>query len=275
MNTIRQPLIPITDAGDDRVAEFRDIRERDLVGRQGLFIAEGRVVLRMLARSGHFSAQKILLLESRVAGMADVLSEFAEDIPVMVCKADVMDGIAGFPMHRGVLAVGRALATPDLPQTVADLPDDALVLVCNAISNHDNLGSLFRNAAAFSADLVCLDGQCCDPLYRKSIRVSVGAALTVPYVRGGDIGEMIDVLDKSGFEILALSPGGKISILDIEPKGRTALLVGTEGEGLPKSVLEGTGSVRIPQSSGFDSLNVATAAAIAIFCLSRRGDRVG
>ena len=130
-------------------------------------------------------------------------------------------------------------------------------------------------AAAFSADLVCLDGQCCDPLYRKSIRVSVGAALTVPYVRGGDIGEMIDVLDKSGFEILALSPGGKISILDIEPKGRTALLVGTEGEGLPKSVLEGTGSVRIPQSSGFDSLNVATAAAIAMFCLSRRGDRVG
>ncbi|MBW8639020.1 RNA methyltransferase [Hoeflea sp. WL0058] len=275
MNTIRQPLIPITDAGDDRVAEFRDIRERDLVGRQGLFIAEGRVVLRMLARSSHFTAQKILLLENRVTGMADVLSEFAADIPVMVCNADVMDSIAGFPMHRGVLAVGRAHAAPDFRKAVANLPEDALVLACNAISNHDNLGSLFRNAAAFSADLVCLDGQCCDPLYRKSIRVSVGAALTVPYVRGGDIGEMIDVLDNSGFDILALSPEGKVSILDIETRGRKALLVGTEGEGLPKSLMDRTGSVRIPQSSDFDSLNVATAAAIAMFCLKGRGDRVG
>ncbi|MEX3010419.1 TrmH family RNA methyltransferase [Hoeflea sp. TYP-13] len=267
-------LIQISDADDDRIADFRKIRERDLVGREGRFIAEGTVVLRMLARSSTFEAEKILLLENRVDGVADLLEEFGTDVPIMVCSRGVIDAVAGFPMHRGVLAVGRAHKPPGLHEAVDGLGEDALVLVCNAISNHDNLGGLLRNAAAFSVDLVCLDAQCCDPLYRKSIRVSVGTALTVPYAREGNIEEIVRVLDGAGFDILALSPEGRVPIQQVQPARRTALLVGTEGEGLPKPLLEKLNTVRIPQAGDLDSLNVATAAGIALFCAASAQGRV-
>ncbi|MDA4847881.1 TrmH family RNA methyltransferase [Hoeflea poritis] len=267
-------LIRITDAKDERIADFRNIRERDLVGRSGRFIAEGTVVLRMLARSRRFGAEKILVLENRVSGIEHILEAFDPDTPIMVCDRKVIDAIAGFPMHRGVLAIGRSDPPQDIAQALAGLKDDALVLVCSGISNHDNMGGLFRNAAAFGVDLICLDGQCCDPLYRKSIRVSVGAALTVPYARGGGIGEMADTLDGAGFQLLALSPKGVRAIDDVKPKRRTALVVGTEGEGLPESLLKRIDTARIPQAPGLDSLNVGTAAAIALFSIASALGRV-
>ncbi|MCP5000945.1 MAG: RNA methyltransferase [Hyphomicrobiales bacterium] len=267
-------LVRISDPDDSRVDDFRKIRERDLVGREGRFIAEGTVVLRMLSRSPAFTAEKILLLESRVDGIADILEAFDGEIPILVCDRNVIDAIAGFPMHRGVLAVGKAGRSPGLQEAVDGLPDDALVLVCNAISNHDNLGGLFRNAAAFSADLVCLDAQCCDPLYRKSIRVSVGAALTMPFTREKSTDDIVRVLDNAGFEILALSPEGRSPIQQMEPGRRTALIVGTEGEGLSKPLLDKLNTARIPQTEGLDSLNVATAAAIALFYVANAQGRV-
>ncbi len=267
-------LVRISDPDDSRVDDFRKIRERDLVGREGRFIAEGTVVLRMLSRSPAFTAEKILLLESRVEGIADILEAFDGEIPILVCDRNVIDAIAGFPMHRGVLAVGKAGRAPGLQEAVDGLPDDALVLVCNAISNHDNLGGLFRNAAAFSADLVCLDAQCCDPLYRKSIRVSVGAALTMPFTREKSTDDIVRVLDNAGFEILALSPEGRSPIQQMEPGRRTALIVGTEGEGLSKPLLDKLNTARIPQTEGLDSLNVATAAAIALFYVANAQGRV-
>lgn len=267
-------LIRITDAEDGRIADFKDIRERDLAGRSGRFIAEGTVVLRMLAQSKRFGAEKILLLENRVGGIQDILESFDPDTPIMVCERRVIDAIAGFPMHRGVLAIGRSTAPQSIGQALAGLKDDALVLACHGISNHDNMGSLFRNAAAFGVDLVCLDGQCCDPLYRKSIRVSVGAALTVPYARGGGIEEMVDTLGRAGFGLVALSPQGRRAVNDVQPSRRSALVVGTEGEGLPKTLLDRIETARIPQAPGLDSLNVGTAAGIALFSIASALGRV-
>ena len=274
MLDLQERLIRIVDPDDPRVAPFRNIRERDLVGRQGRFIAEGRVVLRSLAVSKRFEADAILLLENRVAGLADLLERFNPDIPVLVCGRDVIDQIAGFPMHRGVLAVGRSVAPATLSDRFSELGDEALVLVCAGISNHDNLGSLFRNASAFCADFVCLDEQCCDPLYRKSIRVSVGTTLTMPYVTGGDVGDIVSDLEDAGFDVLALSPTGQKSVERLEPGRRTALIVGTEGEGLPADLLKQIQTIRIAQSPALDSLNVSMAAGIALHMMAGKKGRI-
>ena len=263
----RQP-VRVTDCDDPRIAPFRAVRERDVVGREGRFIAEGTVVLRMLAAAHHasrdFTAEAILLLENRVTGVADVLAQFGDDVPVYVADAAVFDAIAGFNMHRGVLAIGRRGAVPTLAERVAGLPAQSLVLAACGISNHDNIGSMFRNAAAFSADAVLLDRTSCDPLYRKAIRVSVGSVLSVPFSREGSVEAMLDALAAAGFDIWALSPGGAVPIGDVRPGPRVALVVGTEGEGLPRAILDRFRSVRIPQAPGLDSLNVATASGIAL-----------
>lgn len=267
-------FIRISDPDDARVEAFRDIRERDLVGRKGRFVAEGTVVLRMLARSKTFRADKILVLENRVEGVSGLLAQFGTDVPIMVCSRSVIDAIAGFPMHRGVLAIGRTSQPAGLEEAVGALGDDALVLVCSAIANHDNLGSLFRNAAAFSADLLCLDAQCCNPLYRKSVRVSVGSVLTMPYTQEGSIDDIVRVLAEAGIDVVALSPDGGERIEAFRPGRRTALVVGTEGEGLSKPLLARLKTVRIPQDKDLDSLNVATAAAIAMYCVAARQGRI-
>ncbi|MEM6460685.1 MAG: RNA methyltransferase [Pseudomonadota bacterium] len=267
-------LIRITDPEDARIGEFRDIRERDLVGREGRFIAEGTVVLRMLSSSKRFKADKLLILENRVEGITDILERFDADIPIFVCSRSVIDSIAGFPMHRGVLAAGRAAETQDLNSALGGMGDDALILVCNGISNHDNMGGLFRNAAAFCADLVCLDEECCDPMYRKAIRVSVGAALTVPFTRQLSIEVILRTLIDHGFDIIALSPDAKVSIQNVEPGRRCALVVGTEGSGICQSALELSRTIRIPQAQDIDSLNVATAAALALFFVASGQGRI-
>ena len=273
-----RPPVRVTDRDDPRIAPFRAVRERDIVGREGRFIAEGTVVLRMLAAAHHasrdFTAEAILLLENRVAGVADVLAQFGDDVPVYVADAAVFDAIAGFNMHRGVLAIGRRGAVPTLAERVAGLPAQSLVLAACGISNHDNVGSMFRNAAAFSADAVLLDRTSCDPLYRKAIRVSVGSVLSVPFSREESVEAMLDALAGAGFDIWALSPGGAVPIGDVRPGPRVALVVGTEGEGLPKAILDRFRSVRIPQAPGLDSLNVATASGIALYHFASAAGRL-
>ncbi|MCZ4091587.1 TrmH family RNA methyltransferase [Sinorhizobium psoraleae] len=261
-------LVRIDDPSDARIAAFVAIKERDLTGRQGRFIAEGTVVLRMLAaahRAGRgIVAEAILLLESRVAGLTGLLAGFPADIPVYVADARVFDAIAGFNMHRGVLALGRREATPDADALIAELPAVSLVLAACGISNHDNMGSLFRNAAAFGVDAVFMDATSCDPMYRKAIRVSVGSVLTMPFAREGTASSLIERLQVAGFAIWGLSPRGTVDINDIQPAPRTALLVGTEGEGLPEAILSAIQTARIRQRPGLDSLNVAMAAGIAL-----------
>ncbi len=262
-------LIRIDDADDPRVAEFQGIRERDLTGRQGRFIAEGTVVLRMLsaahARGGDFVAEKILLLENRVSGLADELAAFPADVPVYVAGAAVLDAVAGFHLHRGVLALGHRRRQAEAGALIETLPQTGLVVVAAGISNHDNIGSIFRNAAAFGADAILLDETCCDPLYRKALRVSVGAVLQVPYARGGSIDDTLSLLLARGFQIWALSPSGVTELRSIAAAPRMALVTGTEGAGLPAAILEKFNTARIAQAPGFDSLNAATATGIALY----------
>ncbi len=273
------PLIEITDPADPRIAEFASIKERDLTGRQGRFIAEGTVVLTMLARAhlagGDVRAEKILLLKNRVEGLSALLETFPADVPVYVAEGAVLDAIAGFHLHRGVLAVGKRVEPPALAVQVAALPAHSLVLVGCGISNHDNIGSLFRNAAGFTADAVLLDETCCDPLYRKALRVSVGSVLTIPYSRQGSAEALLGTLAEAGFEIWALSPSGTVEIGEIMPGERVALVMGTEGEGLPASILDRFRSARIAQAAGLDSLNVGTASGIALYHLARTMGRLG
>ncbi len=268
----RANLIRITDPHDPRVAEFRDIRERDLTGREGRFIAEGTVVLRLLAvvhgGGTGIEAEKVLLLENRLDGVRDIIDALPESVPVMVAARPVMDAIAGFPIHRGILALGRRPAPASVEERIGSLPANALVLVASGIANHDNIGGLFRNAAAFGADTVLIDALCCDPLYRKAIRVSVGAALKVPFAQGGDLADILDSLGRAGFAIWGLSPSGTVPIANVPAASRVALVVGTEGEGLPANVLSRLQTARIPQAPGFDSLNVATAAGIALHAMA-------
>jgi rRNA methylases len=264
-----ESIARIGDPDDPRIVEFRNIRERDLTGRDNRFIAEGTVVLRMLAaahaRGGTFAAEKILLLENRVAGLAEELAGFPADVPVYVASAAVLDAVAGFHLHRGVLALGHRLRRQSASELLARLPERSLVVAACGIANHDNIGSIFRNAAAFGADAVLLDETCCDPLYRKALRVSVGAVLTVPYARGGTIESNLRDLAETGHDVWALSPSGSTEIRSIPPAARMALVTGTEGTGLPEEVLRRFRTARVAQAPGLDSLNAATATGIALY----------
>lgn len=261
-------IVRIDDRSDPRIADYLDVRDRDLAGRGGLFVAEGAVVLQKLIAAGRHPLQSVLVAENRLASMAALLGGLTPDVPVYAASQPVMDAVVGFPIHRGVLAVGRR-AEPTSAALIARLPERALVVGLSAIANHDNMGGLFRNAAAFGADAVMLDADCCDPLYRKAIRVSVGAALTVPYARLERGADLVAVLAAAGFEVLALSPAGIAELEDVAPRPRQAVLFGAEGPGLALEVMARARTVRIPMAGGFDSLNVATASGIVLHHLVR------
>jgi tRNA G18 (ribose-2'-O)-methylase SpoU len=263
-------LVPITDPDDPRISAYRDIRERDLTGRQGLFIAEGEVVLRVLASSASLCRPvSLLLAENRISGLADLIDDLAPEVPVHVASQSVIDAIAGFPLHRGVLALGEKPSGTTVEEQLSGLGREAVVLAASAIGNHDNMGGLFRNAAAFGADAVLLDDRCCDPFYRKAIRVSVGAALRTPFARAESLDAMLDGLESQGFEVLALTPSAREPLSAVRRGGRQALLLGSEGPGLPASVLSRCRTVGIEMAGGFDSLNVAATGAVALYQLTR------
>ena len=255
--------VPIDDIDDPRIEPYRAIRERDVAGREDGFILEGEVVLRAFAKAGRYGLVSVLLAQKRVEKLAPVVAMLPA-APVYVAPQGVLDAIVGFPIHRGVLALGRRDEPVSAEALIGGMGADALVMVLMGVSNHDNIGGLFRNAAAFGVDAVLLDGACCDPLYRKAIRVSVGGALMVPFARLAPDEDVVGLLLGAGFGCLALSPGGSVALGDVRRSGRTALLLGAEGAGLPDTILARTETVSIPMSGVFDSLNVATASGIAL-----------
>ena len=258
--------VAIDRVDDPRIAAYRAVRERDLAGHEGGFVAEGDVVVRVLIARGRYAIRSVLVSERRDRGVLDGL---ADDVPVYVAAQAVMDAIVGFPIHRGLLAIGARGAAPEAGAVLATLAPMATVIGAIGIANHDNLGGIFRNAAAFGAGAVLLDATCCDPLYRKAIRVSVGGALVVPFARCGSAAAMLDALAVHGFEAIALTPRGaeRIDALDAAP--RRALLLGAEGPGLADDVLARARGVRIDIAPDFDSLNVAVACGIALHNLTR------
>lgn len=263
-------MIRIDDPDDPRIAGFRNIRERDLTGRQGLFVAEGEVVLNVLTSSRSLCRPVALLLDNkRVEGLADRLAQLGDDTPVYAADQPVIDSIAGFHLHRGILALGEKPTERTLETCLKALGSDAVVVAACGIGNHDNMGGLFRNAAAFGAGAVLLDARCCDPFYRKAIRVSVGAVLRTPMAVALDSMAMVDGLKAAGFEVLALTPAAREPLESVARGGRIAILLGPEGPGLSAAVIERCRPVAIPMSGGFDSLNVAVASGIALHHVTR------
>jgi tRNA G18 (ribose-2'-O)-methylase SpoU len=258
-------VVPLTDADAPELTPYLHVRERDLAGRRGLFVAEGEVVVRVLAERSRFRVRSLLLEERRVAALADVIAKLPDGVPVLVVPQHVMDAVVGFPIHRGVLALGER----GEPLPTSAVVERDLVVGLVGLANHDNVGGIFRSAAAFGAG-VLYDETTCDPLYRKAVRVSVGGALTVPFARVRDGHAMIDVLEGAGITGLALSARGEEplhrALRDLQ---RRALLVGTEGAGLPKDVLDRARRVRIPMTPDLDSLNATVAASIALYETTR------
>ena len=264
--------VTVTDPADPRIAAYRDIRDRDIVGRDGLFVAEGKVVLAMLLASATHAPVSLLIAAHRIAQLADLLSTVPAGVPVFAAAQPVLDAIAGFPLHRGILAIGRRIDPPDADMLLGAVHGPATILLLSAIANHDNLGGIFRNAAAFGVPAILLDADCCDPLYRKAIRVSVGAALLVPHARIARGVDPLALLARHGFSPIALSPSGTTTLARHRPAARTAVLLGAEGPGLDPALLARTTGISIPMAPGFDSLNVATTSGIVLHHLAHAAD---
>jgi len=253
------------------VAPFRAVRDRDVAGRHGGFIAEGEVVLRVLARQRRHRTRAVLVAAKRVEGLAPILSAFADDVAVYAAGQSVMDAVVGFPIHRGILAFAERAPEVSTDQLLAEIEGPARVVCLFGVSNHDNVGGVFRNAAAFGAAAVLLDPACCDPLYRKAIRVSVGAALAIPFARFPPGEDPLALLARHGFEALALSPAGATPLADLSPPARAAVLLGAEGHGLAPALLQHARTISIPMAGDFDSLNLATTSGIVLNHLTHAG----
>lgn len=262
-------IIPITHA-DARIADYADLKDADLrrrerSGAHGVFIAEGEPVVRRLA-SSRFPVRSVLVARPHLPRVADLVGSLPDGTPVFVADLDVLERVVGFSFHRGVLAAGGRVPSPG----VADLARDSrVVVVCENLANPDNVGAVFRDAACLAgrgAGVVLSPG-CCDPLYRKAIRVSMGHALGVPYARAADWPADLAALHRAGFRLAALTPApDAVSLADLPERGeRWALMVGTEGPGLtPAAQAAADVRVRIPMAPGADSLNVGVALAVAL-----------
>jgi tRNA G18 (ribose-2'-O)-methylase SpoU len=270
-NVQNRPIF-ITDPDDPRVTAFRDIKERDLTGREGLFVAEGEVVVRVLASAASLCwPQTLLVADNRLAALGDVVARWPEAAPIYVAGQAVLDRIAGFHLHRGILALGRKPDAVDPADMIGELGDSDVFVVANSIGNHDNMGGLFRNAAAFGARAVLLDDRCCDPFYRKAIRVSVGAVLRTPMATAAPINIIVAELQAAGIETLAFTPSATETLAAYRRSGPVAVVLGSEGPGLPRAVIERCRAIGIPMAGGFDSLNVAATSAIALHHLTSAG----
>ncbi|BBX20283.1 rRNA methyltransferase [Mycolicibacterium duvalii] len=261
-------VVDVADPADPRLDDFRDLnsvdRRPDLPSGKGLVIAEGvLVVQRMLA--SRFTPRALLGTDRRLTELGADLD--GVDAPFYRVSAEVMAQVVGFHLNRGVLA--SASRAPEL--TVSQVLDGAAtVVVLEGVNDHENLGSVFRNAAGLGVDAVVFGSGCADPLYRRAVRVSMGHALLVPFARAANWPGDLEVLRDKGFQILAMTPDPQAATLAeaLPPRAGqpVAILVGAEGPGLQEHTMRASDQrVRIPMSRGTDSLNVATAAALAFY----------
>jgi tRNA G18 (ribose-2'-O)-methylase SpoU len=261
----------ITDPDDERIADYRALTDVELRTRweppHGLFIAEGELVLRRALRAG-YALRSVLVDGKRVAEVADLVDGTA---PVYAATQDVLERATGFHVHRGVLASFRRR---ELPAAAEVLAAAHRVVVLEDVNNHTNLGAIFRCAAGLGFDAVLLSPSCADPLYRRSVRVSMGEVFAVPYARLAPWPDELATVRAAGFSLLALTPAADalpIQRLPARLRHRPALLLGAEGAGLSRVAMEAADArVVIPMRAGVDSLNVAAAAAVACWELSVR-----
>jgi tRNA G18 (ribose-2'-O)-methylase SpoU len=257
-------LIRIDDTADPRLADYRGVSDPDLAVRGGLFVAEGRLVVRRLLAQSRLTARSVLVTEPALAALADVL-DGRPGLPVFVVPQPVINDITGFNIHRGCLAIGERPEPGDWRAIAGEL-----IVVLERVANADNIGGVFRSAAAFGAEAVLLDPVSTDPLYRKAIRTSMGAALQVPFARAEPWPAALRELSAQGFAVVAMTPApAALSLREVVAAiagRRVAIVLGHEGEGLTAQALEACDlQARVPISGDVDSLNVAATAAIALY----------
>lgn len=261
-------VIDVTDPADPRLDDFRDLnsvdRRPDLPSGKGLVIAEGVLVAqRMLA--SRFSPRAFLGTDRRLRELSDDLAGCG--VPYYRASAEVMAEVVGFHLNRGVLAAAPRPVELTVPEV---LQGARTVAVLEGVNDHENLGSIFRNAAGLDVDAVVFGAGCADPLYRRAVRVSMGHALLVPYARAGSWPGDLKLMQDNGFHLIAMTPGeGSVPLADaLAPLAgeKVGVLVGAEGPGLTEHTMRACEvRARIPMSRGTDSLNVATAAALAFY----------
>ncbi len=268
------PRIEIDDHEDPRIFVFQGLRdhtlrqERERPGGEyaSWFIAEGDLVVERALLAG-FELESILIDGKRTRPFGDLI---ADDVPVYACAPTVLQHITGYHLHRGCVACFRRRPVPEVAEI---LPDARNLLVCEGIMNPTNMGVILRCAAGLGIEAFFLDPTCCDPLYRRSGRVSMGEAYALPYARLEAFPGGLDVLLDAGVRLLALTPGADaldIADLEVGPDERVALLLGSEGPGLTSGTLEAVHQrVRIPMTGRVDSINVGSASAVAFYALGQ------
>jgi tRNA G18 (ribose-2'-O)-methylase SpoU len=260
------PFEPIIAVDDPRLTDYRSVSDPELARARGLFIAEGRLVVKRVIADGRYTVRSMLVSEASRRDLEPSLEGVASRAPIFVCQPDAFTGITGYPLHRGCLALVER--PPDrIPGDVLRVTDLAIVL--EAVANADNVGGVFRNAAAFGAGAVLLGPSCCDPLYRKAIRTSMAATLSVPFARLDGWPACLSAVQQAGFALVVLSPRETSETLDEfvmrRRPPRLALVIGAEGPGVTAAVeAMADYRVRIPMRPEIDSLNLAVAAGIAL-----------
>jgi len=246
----------ITDPADPRLAPYRDLRDGGLAARRGLFVAEGRPLVRRLLAGARFRTHSVLATEP----MAEALRDVVDGVPLYVVDEATIRSVVGFAFHRGCLALGER----GVPDAIEPLLGGRRLVVLERVTNPDNVGAVFRSAAALGADGVLLSPGCGDPLYRKAVRVSMGAALRLPFATSTDWPADLDRLRARGFTLVALTPDGDVDVAAVAGP-RVAVILGAEGDGV-SAPLRALADARaaIPMAPGDHSLNVAVACAIAL-----------
>jgi tRNA G18 (ribose-2'-O)-methylase SpoU len=261
----------IDDPADPRIAEYRDARDGHLRRGGDLFLAEGRLVVRRLLETARFRTRSLLLTPRALDDLHGLLAG-DDSRRVLVASTATIRSIVGFKFHRGCLALGER-GEPAHPEPLIAPAGPRLLLALEELADPDNVGGVFRNAGAFGAAGVLLSPGCADPLYRKAIRVSMGATLSTPFART-DWRAALDALRAGGYALVALTPDRRAEPIGMVaarglPSGRAALLLGAEGSGLGEDTRTAADlCVRIPMAPGADSLNVATACGIALHQLA-------
>lgn len=260
-------VVAVSDVADARLSDYTGLTDvalrRVREPAEGLFVAEGeKVVLRALAAG--YSPRSVLTEAKWLPGIEGALA--GHDCPVYVADERLLREVTGYRVHRGALASMQRRPLPLLDDVVATA---RRVVVLEDLVDHTNVGAVFRNAAALGIDAVLVSPECADPLYRRSVKVSMGAVFAVPWTRAEPWPDALDMLRDKGFRTLAMSPdpGGRaLPEADLSPP--LAVVLGTEGEGLSAAALRRcTETVRIPMSAGVDSLNVAAASAVVFYAV--------
>jgi tRNA G18 (ribose-2'-O)-methylase SpoU len=260
--------IPVDSMHDDRLADYRLIADHRALVQKGVFVVEGRLVLARLLTALRFPIRSVLLTDVALAAVRPSLEAHPTAAPIYVVEQSAMNQLVGFNIHRGCLALAGRPARETLAAALTR--SHRRIVVLERVSNPDNVGGIFRSAAALGADLVVMGPDCADPLYRKAVRTSMGATLGVPFVNAGPWPRALCDMREAGVAVVALTPRvDAISIREIAPPpGPTALLVGHEGEGLTDGAIEQASvRARIPMTGDVDSLNAASAASIAMYQL--------